>query len=146
DDRLAASLIVDGHHIPGEVVQSFVRGKTPERCILISDLSGMAGLPPGRYATELCELEILSDGRLVIAGQDQLLAGAAEPIGTGVTNVMRFAGVDLGTAVDMATAHPRQLLGMTPNRLAVGDPADVVLFDLSAPRGDSPGCLQLRAV
>ena len=72
-----ASLIVDGHHLPPEVVKTFVRAKSPERCILVSDLSGMAGMPPGRYATEFCDLEILSDGRLVIAGQDQLLAGAS---------------------------------------------------------------------
>ncbi len=130
DDRLMASLIVDGHHLPGEVVQSMVRAKTPSRCLLVSDLSGLAGLPPGRYATELCELEILPEGKLVIAGQDQLLAGAAAPIGTGVANVMRFAGVDLATAVSMASHHPARLLGLSENHLLPGDPADAVLFDL----------------
>ena len=130
DDRLMASLIVDGHHLPAEVVQSMVRAKTPERCLLVSDLSGLAGLPPGRYTTELCELEILPEGKLVIAGQDQLLAGAAAPIGTGVANVMRFAGVDLATAVDMASHHPARLLGLEENHLLPGDPADAVLFDL----------------
>ncbi len=49
DDRLVASLIVDGHHLPPEVVQTIVRAKTPARCILVSDLSGLAGMPPGRY-------------------------------------------------------------------------------------------------
>jgi N-acetylglucosamine-6-phosphate deacetylase len=129
EDRLWASLIVDGHHLPPEVVKSLVRAKTPERCILVSDLSGLAGLPAGRYQTELCELEILADGRLVIAGQDQLLAGASRPIGVGVTNVMRFAGVDLATAVRMASHHPAMLLGRDPIDLEVGDTADLVLFD-----------------
>src|SRR5471030_1337896 len=81
EDRLMASLIVDGDHLPSEVVQTIVRAKTPQRCILVSDLSGLAGLPVGRYETQMCELEILPDGRLVIAGQDQLLAGASQPIG-----------------------------------------------------------------
>ncbi len=130
DDRLMASLIVDGHHLPREVVQTMVRAKTPQRCILVSDLSGLAGMPPGRYDTELCELEILADGRLVIAGQEQLLAGASAPIGDGVANVMRFAGVDLATAVAMAAHHPAALLGLQPTDLAVGDTADLVLFDL----------------
>jgi N-acetylglucosamine-6-phosphate deacetylase len=130
DDRLMASLIVDGHHLPREVVQTMVRAKTPARCILVSDLSGLAGLPPGRYATELCELDILDDGRLVIAGQDQLLAGASLPISDGVANVMAFAGVDLATAVDMATLHPAELLGLKPNRLNPGDAADLTLFEL----------------
>ncbi len=131
EDRLMASLIVDGHHLPPEVVQTFVRAKSAERCLLVSDLSGLAGLPPGRYETALCELEILDDGRLVIAGQDQLLAGASAPIGVGIANVMRFAGVELATAVDMAATRPAHLLGRAENRLAPGDPADLTLFDLT---------------
>ncbi len=99
EDRLMASIIADGHHLPPEVVKTIVRAKSPLRTILVSDESGLAGLPPGRYQCSGCELEILSDGRLVIAGQDQLLAGASRPIGDGVVNVMRFAGVDLATAV-----------------------------------------------
>jgi N-acetylglucosamine-6-phosphate deacetylase len=130
DDRLSASLIVDGHHLPPEVVKSFVRGKTPGRCILVSDLSGLAGLPAGRYQSSGCELEILPDGRLVIAGQDQLLAGASLPIGVGVANVMRFAGVDLATAIAMATKHPAELLGLPAGTLRPGDAADLVLVRL----------------
>jgi N-acetylglucosamine-6-phosphate deacetylase len=130
EDRLHASLIVDGHHLPAEVVKTIVRAKSPERCILVSDFSGLAGLPPGRYETELCELEILTDGRLVIAGQDQLLAGASQPIGVGIAKVMDFAGVSLGTAVDMATRHPAELLGLPVVELAPGQPAEVVQFEL----------------
>jgi N-acetylglucosamine-6-phosphate deacetylase len=145
DDRLRASLIVDGHHLPREVVQTMVRAKSPTRCILVSDLSGLAGLPPGRYDTELCELEILADGRLVIAGQDQLLAGASLPIGVGVANVMAFAGVDLATAVDMATLHPTELLGLPPNRLGVGDAADLAIFELDAPSTRDAASLRVVA-
>jgi len=91
-------------------------------------------------------LEILPDGRLVIAGQDQLLAGASRPIGVGVANVMRFAGVDLATAVDMATRHPARLLGAREGGLRPGDPADLVLFDLACPAaGEPPESLEVRA-
>lgn len=130
EDRLAASLIVDGHHLPSEVVQSLVRAKTPERCILVSDVSGLAGLPVGTYTSSGCELEILSDGRLVIAGQDQLLAGASLPIGVGVANVIRFAGVSLKVAVEMAGRRPAEFLGLPPGELRPGAAADLVLFDL----------------
>ena len=133
DDRLTASLIADGHHLPPAVVKTFVRAKMPERCILVSDESGLAGLPPGEYDTNLCKLEILPDGRLVIAGQDQLLAGASLPIGVGVANVMRLAGVDLATAVHMASTWPAKLVGHQPGGLEPGDPADLVVFDLVGP-------------
>ena len=145
EDRLTASLIVDGHHLPPEVVKTFVRAKTPARCILVSDVSGLAGLPPGKYATNLCDLEILPDGRLVIAGQDQLLAGASLPIGVGVVNVMRFVGVDLHAAVDMASRQPVELLGLAPIELAAGHAADLVLFDLVLDDRGLPKRLTVRS-
>ncbi|HVC95241.1 MAG TPA: amidohydrolase family protein [Pirellulales bacterium] len=144
DDRLLASLIVDGHHLPGEVVKTMVRAKTPERCLLVSDVSGLAGLPAGRYVSSGGEIEILPDGRLVIAGQDQLLAGAALPIGVGVTNVMRFAGVDLETAIHMASTYPARLLGRAPVSLRPGDVADLVVFDM-VPALESGTKLVVRA-
>jgi N-acetylglucosamine-6-phosphate deacetylase len=130
EDRLTASLIVDGHHLPGEVVKSMVRAKTPERVVLVSDVSGLAGLPVGRYQSSGCELEILTDGRLVIAGQDQLLAGASLPIGVGVAKIMEFAGVDLATAVTMASTAPARLIGAPCGGLRPGDRADLVLFHM----------------
>ncbi len=47
DDRLWASLICDGHHLPPSVVRCLVRVKTPARTILTCDASSLAGLPPG---------------------------------------------------------------------------------------------------
>lgn len=131
EDRLSASLIVDGHHLPPEVVRTFVRAKSAERIVLVSDVSGLAGLPAGRYMSSGCELEILSDGRLVIAGQDQLLAGASRPIGDGIVNVMRFAGVDLQAAIEMASTQPAALLGKACGGLRPGDVADWILFQLA---------------
>jgi N-acetylglucosamine-6-phosphate deacetylase len=132
EDRLLASLIVDAHHLPPEVVKTFIRAKTPERCILISDLSGLAGLPPGRYDGENCTLEILADGKLVIAGQDQLLAGASRPLGVGVAGACRFAGVSLPEAIAMAATRPSELIGYRPGGFSPGDPADFVLFDFNS--------------
>lgn len=146
EDRLWASLIVDGHHLPREVVQSLVRAKTPERVILVSDESGLAGLPPGRYPSSGCELEILPNGKLVIAGQDQLLAGASAPIGTGIANMMRFAGVPLATAVAMATTHPARLLGLWEGELGAGAPADLVLFQVEEANDEADqAALAIRA-
>jgi N-acetylglucosamine-6-phosphate deacetylase len=128
EDRLSASLICDGQHLPPAVVKSFLRAKSPRRCILISDLSGLAGLPPGQYESLGGDVEILPDGRIVIAGQTQLLAGASLPIGAGIRNVMRFADLDLKTAVSLATENPAVLLRREPPGLEPGQPADLVLF------------------
>jgi N-acetylglucosamine-6-phosphate deacetylase len=142
DDRLTASLIADGHHLPPEVVKSMIRAKEPGRCVLVSDLSGYAGLAPGRYQTELCELEILPSGKLVVAGQQEILAGASLPLFDGVANAMNFAGLDLATAVNMASRKPAELLGLEPIRVQAGSRADFVLFQLRHANGNTQMELQ----
>jgi N-acetylglucosamine-6-phosphate deacetylase len=132
EDRLTASLIVDGHHLPPEVVKSMVRAKTPERIVLVSDVSGLAGMPVGRYPmTSGVEVEILPSGKLVVAGQDQILAGASLPIGFAIANVMQFAGVDLPTAITMASTRPAEIIGAPHGGLRPGDRADLALFTLT---------------
>jgi N-acetylglucosamine-6-phosphate deacetylase len=146
EDRLMASLIADGHHLPPVLVKTIVRAKTPERCILVSDMSGQAGQPPGRYRSRFCDIEILPGGRLVVAGQTELMGGASVPINVGLANLMAFAGVDLKTAIRMSVHHPARLLSVDPGGLEPGDPADLVLFDLidEAEPPDAPK-LQPRA-
>ncbi|MFO0905030.1 MAG: amidohydrolase family protein [Pirellulales bacterium] len=147
EDRLWASLIVDGCHLPPAVVKSFVRGKTPERCLLVSDITGMAGMPAGYYErTSLGAIEILEDGRLVVGGQRDLLAGASLPIAVGVVNVQRFAGLSLSQAIDMASLRPAQLVGAPVCRLEAGAPADLIQFDLSDdPATPATQALRVRA-
>lgn len=136
EDRLLATLIVDGHHLPASVVKSFVRVKSTARALLVSDITGMAGMPPGRYErTSLGAVEVLEDGKLVVAGQRDLLAGASLPIGVGVVNLQRFAGLDLREAVDMASIAPARLIGHPVTRLEIGSPANLILFHLDADPG-----------
>jgi N-acetylglucosamine-6-phosphate deacetylase len=131
EDRLSASLIVDGHHLPAAVVKTFVRAKTPARCILISDVTALGGMPPGRYETPgLDPVELLADGRPVVAGQLQILAGAAVPITAGIANILRFTDEPLASAVDMASRQPAALLGRSRPWLLVGQPADLAVFHL----------------
>ena len=144
DDRLIVSLIVDGHHLPPEVVKTFVRAKSPQRCVLVSDIVGMAGMPPGAYPnTSVGSIEILIDGRIVVAGQRQLNAGAALPLTVGVAKVIRFGEVSLFEAIQMASSRPAELIGERPNLLRVGDPADLITFDLP---GDDQDRIMLRSV
>jgi N-acetylglucosamine-6-phosphate deacetylase len=142
DDRLVASLIVDGHHLPPAVVKSMVRAKTAPRIVLVSDITSMGGMPPGRYKTGLGELEVLPSGKLVPAGQPEILAGASQPLSICVANVMRFAGVDLATAIHMASRAPAHLIGLDRPALDVGAQADLFLFDLPTAAGEP---LRIRA-
>ena len=144
DDRLSATLIVDGHHLPAEVVRTFIRAKESSRCILVSDLSAYAGMPPGEYSTELGSVEILPEGKIVVAGQRCFLAGAVLPIGACVAETMRMADIDLATAVAMASTRPASLVGARGGQLRAGDVADLVLFDLDLRAIPTPERLVVR--
>jgi N-acetylglucosamine-6-phosphate deacetylase len=103
----------------------------------------MGGMPPGKYQTGLGELEVLPSGKLVPAGQPGILAGAALPIHVCVANVMRFAGVDLPTAIAMASTRPAELIGIRDHALNVGAAANLFLFD--RPTANAPDRLVIRA-
>jgi N-acetylglucosamine-6-phosphate deacetylase len=133
-DDLWASIICDGHHLPPSVVRCFLRVKTPAGTILTCDASSLAGLPPGRYREWDQEFEVLPGGKVIVAGTSYL-AGSGVFTDVCVGTVIRFAGVSLRDALDMAGARPRELLGLPPLRLQAGDPADLVLFEWEE-RGD----------
>lgn len=139
DDRLTACLIADGHHLPDSVLKVCLRAKSLERCVLVSDITGLGGMPPGRYqSTSIGDVEVLEDGRLVVAGQRQYLAGAALPLRRGVTQVMKAAGLSLAEALPLASTMAARLVGLPAGRMEVGAEADLIRFRL--PRsGDTLG-------
>ena len=127
EDRLGASFIADGHHLPAETLKSMLRAKGVARSVLVSDAAALGGMPPGIYQAEIGgTVELREDGRLGMAGTP-FLAGAARPIACGVAFVAGFCGFTLGDAVRMATANPGRFAGGR-GRLRVGAPADLVRF------------------
>ncbi|MFI6348443.1 N-acetylglucosamine-6-phosphate deacetylase [Streptomyces sp. NPDC050560] len=127
DDRLTASLIADGHHLPADTLVAMLRAKGQDRCVLVSDAVALAGCPPGHYETPVGgRVELHDDGRLVAAGTPYL-AGAARCLSEGVAHVVAAAGLGLGAALRMATAGPGRFVA-DRGRLAVGGPADLVRF------------------
>ena len=128
-DNLWASIICDGHHLSPSVVQTMVRAKKPERIILVSDAVALAGLPPGKYESGGVRVELTEDGRTVLADHPELLAGATCMLDRCVTNACEFAGVGFSQAVQMATRHPRQFLGLKErDYLEEGSSANFIVF------------------
>lgn len=133
EPRLHASLITDGYHLPPSVVYSMIRVKTPARTILTSDASGWAGSPPGLYENELGKVEVLADGRIVVAGQDQLLSGSSAGTDICVARAIEYGQVSLKEAIDMASRNPCRLLGCEEAELRPGSLADLFLFRYPGP-------------
>jgi N-acetylglucosamine-6-phosphate deacetylase len=127
DDRLTATLIADGHHLPGDMLKSIVRAKGAARCILISDASAVAGLPPGRYKTPVGgDVELHKNGRLSLAGTE-FLAGAALCLKDGILRAVSCGGISLAEGLGMATANPGRFVGNV-GILRPGAAADLIQF------------------
>ena len=113
EDRLTASFIVDGIHLPQSFLKAAVRAKGVSRSVLVTDASAPAGAKPGRYALGEQEVDLTADNRVVLAGQDKL-AGSALRMDHAVQNVMRLVGLPLADAVTMATTNPARVGGPRP--------------------------------
>jgi N-acetylglucosamine-6-phosphate deacetylase len=133
DSRLSASVIADGHHLPPSVLRSIIHAKGVRGVILTCDASGLAGCAPGTYTEGEMRMEVLADGRIVVAGQRTLLAGSAADTGRCVVEAMGHGGVSLAEAIDMASRNPARLLGFEEHRLRPGSRADLILFLVSEP-------------
>ena len=111
NDGLVASLIVDGHHLPGPVVRAMVRAKGIQRTILVTDAIAAAGSPPGRYRLGELDVELDATGRVAAPGASNL-AGSALTMDRAVANVVQFTGLPLDDVLPMASTLPASFLGL----------------------------------
>ena len=133
EDRLMASFIADGIHLPASFLKVALRAKGLDRSVLVTDATSPAACEPGRYWLGEQAVDLTADQRVVLAGQDRL-AGSALRMDRGVENLMRIGGLTLAEAVRLATTNAA-CAGNVPNRqegLAAGDCADFVLFRFDA--------------
>jgi|SRR5579872_1104536 len=128
DSRLSASIIADGQHLPDSVVRSIVRAKSVARTILTCDASGWAGCAPGVYENELGKVEVLDNGRIVVAGQRDILAGSGAATDTCVAHVFQCEAATKRDAIDMASRNPTRFFGFPEQGLRAGAPADLFLY------------------
>jgi N-acetylglucosamine-6-phosphate deacetylase len=126
-DGLMASVIADGIHLPDYAVRNIVRAKTLERILLCTDAISAAAQPPGRYGLADLKVEVEPDGRTRLVGTHSL-AGSTLSIPKAIKNVIKFTGVDLRTAVKMATENGRKLFPEIIGTMARDQPANLVLF------------------
>jgi len=126
--RLSASIITDGQHLPDSVIRSIVRAKSVQQTIITCDASGWAGCPPGVYENELGKVEALADGRIVVAGQRDILAGSGAATDACVAHVAACGAATLREAIDMACRNPTRFFGFPECSLRRGQPANLFVY------------------
>jgi len=131
EDKLAASFIVDGHHLPDSFLRVALRAKGIERSVLVTDAVMPAMCAPGPYRLGEVDVELKEDQRVVLRGGTRL-AGSSLRMDTAISNVMQIAGVSLTEAIAMATVNPARV-GRIAGRqrgLRPGERSDVVRFEM----------------
>jgi N-acetylglucosamine-6-phosphate deacetylase len=127
DDRVSATFIADGHHLPPDVLKVMLRAKTLQHSVLVSDSVALAGMPPGIYAAPIGgRVELRPDGKLCVFGSE-LLAGATASLAQGIGNLVRTSDVLLHEALTMATTNPGKL-ARGRGQLTTGSRADLFRF------------------
>ena len=116
---VVAEIILDLVHVHASLFGLVIQTKGLDRTVLVTDSvkasrSAAIRLARGAYR--------FRDGRL--AGSSLTMMGA-------VKNAVRSAGLDMASAVRLATANPARMLGIqrTKGSLAAGKDADIVIFD-----------------
>jgi N-acetylglucosamine-6-phosphate deacetylase len=127
---LYAEIICDGIHVDPLMVRLFVKAKSDDRIILVTDGMSATGMPDGIYMLGDMEVEV-RDGRCTSNGT---LAGSVLTLDRGVQNLMKFTGASLNTAVAAASHNPSQLMGIEDDwgRLDPGRVANITVLSPSA--------------
>jgi N-acetylglucosamine-6-phosphate deacetylase len=133
-DELTASLIVDGHHLPREVVRSIVKAKGLANVVLVTDAVTAAGAPAGRYQLGQLKVERDANGRVTQVGAGNL-AGSALTLDDAIARTVRYCGLTLEQVLPMASTQPAALIGIeTAGRIeAEWDPVEhrLTVLDVS---------------
>ena len=118
EDRLAASFIADGVHMPPHALRSLIRAKGVARSILITDAVAPAAAPPGPYRFAGMTIEKTADGVVRQPG-GRYLAGSALALDQAIRNLTAWSIATPRQAFRMACANPRHLLARSLDRFGL---------------------------
>jgi len=129
NDRLTASFVVDGIHIPPHFIRAAMRAKSLDHCVLVTDAVAPAMCQPGYYKLSQVDVELKENGSVVLRGGSRL-AGSALRMDHAIGNTVRYAGVTLRESVVMATQNAARVGRIAGRQRGVvpGEKADLVAF------------------
>jgi N-acetylglucosamine-6-phosphate deacetylase len=140
EDRLYASFIADGIHIPQAALKVLLRAKGLGRSILVTDATAGAAVAPGIYEFAGMRIERASDGSVREPGSS-VLAGSGLALDQAVRNIVAWGFASAPEAMAMASTAPAALLGLTLPRTEVAWDSDLrptIIGDAIPPRPARP--------
>ena len=132
---MTTEVIADGRHLSPELLRFAATVKGVERTALVTDCSRALDQPPGLYTFgPLGRGETFySDGTVGLLPGSPNLASSVRGMDFMVRHMHQQVGLDLPSAVRMATLTPATIIGWQDEigSLAAGKRADLVLLDAS---------------
>lgn len=128
EDRLAASFIADGIHIPPFALHAMLNAKGMTRSILITDAVSAAASPPGIYRFAGMEIELSIDGKVNQPGESHL-AGSALCLDQAVRNLIQWEICPPLMALRLACHNPMSMLSSALREFNVHLPSSRVIWD-----------------
>jgi len=124
---LNAGLIADGVHVDPAAIRIALRSKSgPGRIFLVTDAMSQTGTDVTSF--HLGGREIFRrDGKLTLA--DGTLAGADIDLPSSLSYLTATVGLDLASALAMATSYPADVIKRPLGRFAKGSQADFLCLD-----------------
>jgi len=109
EDRLSASFIADGIHVPPMALKVMLRAKGLHRSILVTDATAAAAAPAGLYTFAGMAIERTDDGAVRLPGR-ATLAGSALTLDQAVRNIVGWGLASPAQAVRLAGDGPAALM------------------------------------
>lgn len=126
--QLTCELILDLVHVDPVAARALVHAAGAHRICLVTDAMAATGMSDGSYELGGQTVEVV-DGQVRVRGTSTL-AGSTLTMATAVENAVARLGIDVPTAVAMATTIPARLLrDVDAGSIHVGGPADLVRID-----------------
>ncbi|MGB3387571.1 MAG: N-acetylglucosamine-6-phosphate deacetylase [Pseudaminobacter sp.] len=110
EERLVATFIADGIHVPPKALKALIRAKGHEASLLVTDAVSAAGAPPGSYGFAGMQVESHEDGSVRIPGAVGL-AGSSLRLDEAVRNVVKWNIATFDQAIAMASTRVAEILG-----------------------------------
>lgn len=128
NDDLFVSLIADGVHLHPATLHIAARAKGNDRVVLITDAMAPLGTDLRLFAVQGETIEVRGDA---CYRADGVLAGSVLALNQAVRNMHELAGVELDTAIRMASTNAARAIGHDDitGSLTPGLDADIAIFN-----------------
>lgn len=129
DGSAFLELVADGRHVHPSVIALTISLAGPDRVVLVSDGTDVAGQVDGAYTRWEGTEVVLTNGQAFT--RNGSLAGSTIRLSDAVANLVNMAGVRVEDALRMAAETPARAIGELERKgsLAPGKDADVVVLD-----------------